>query len=207
MADRLSGVGRRSLWDFLEMIPDRRGAKGRQYPLVSVLVLALSAMLSGANDMRAMFRFIEHAETVEKGYGRIEIRRLSISRECIDHLDWPGAAQICRIERHREKAGKISLEIAYAVTSIPRERAAPDQILALWRDHWRIENALHWRRDVVLREDASLARSGNIPQAMAALRNTVLRIAHKPGLPIAAVREACAENRCRTINTVKAGIL
>lgn len=57
MADRLSGVGRRSLWDFLEMIPDRRGAKGRQYPLVSVLVLALSAMLSGANDMRAMFRW------------------------------------------------------------------------------------------------------------------------------------------------------
>lgn len=48
---------RRSLWDFLGMIPDRRGAKGRQYPLASVLALALSAMLSGANDMRAIFRW------------------------------------------------------------------------------------------------------------------------------------------------------
>jgi hypothetical protein len=150
---------------------------------------------------------IEHAETVEKGHGRIEIRRLSISRECIDHLDWPGAVQICRIERYREKAGKISHEIAYAVTSIPRERAGPDQLLALWRDHWRIENMLHWRRDVILREDASQIRSGAIPQAMAAMRNTVLRLAHKPGQPIAATREAFAENRYRAIHTVRDGIL
>jgi predicted transposase YbfD/YdcC len=150
---------------------------------------------------------IEQAETVEKGHGRIEIRRLSISRECIDHLDWPGAAQICRIERHREKAGKVSREIAYAVTGIPRERAGPDQLLALWRDHWRIENTLHWRRDVVLREDASQIRSGTIPQAMAAMRNTVLRLAHKPGQPIAAAREAFAENRYRAIHAVKTGIL
>jgi DDE_Tnp_1-associated/Transposase DDE domain len=54
---RLPEGERRSLWDFLETIPDRRGTKGRQYPLVSVLVLALSAMLSGANDMRAIFRW------------------------------------------------------------------------------------------------------------------------------------------------------
>ncbi len=47
----------RTLWDTLGDIPDRRGAKGRQYPLRSVLVLALSAMLSGANDLRAIFRW------------------------------------------------------------------------------------------------------------------------------------------------------
>ena len=53
-----AGVGARLiLWDALASIPDRRGAKGRQYPLASVLVLALSAMLSGANDLRAIFRW------------------------------------------------------------------------------------------------------------------------------------------------------
>lgn len=51
------GGERRTLWDVLGTIPDRRGAKGRQYPLVPVLVLALSAMLSGANDLRAIFRW------------------------------------------------------------------------------------------------------------------------------------------------------
>lgn len=51
------GSGGRTLWEALEEIPDRRGAKGRQYPLRSVLVLALAAMLSGANDLRAIFRW------------------------------------------------------------------------------------------------------------------------------------------------------
>jgi hypothetical protein len=50
-------VGRRTLWEVFEEIPDRRGRKGRQYPLASVLVLALSAMLSGANDLMAIFRW------------------------------------------------------------------------------------------------------------------------------------------------------
>lgn len=47
----------RTLWEALGEIPDRRGAKGRQYPLRSVLVLALASMLAGANDLRAMFRW------------------------------------------------------------------------------------------------------------------------------------------------------
>ncbi len=55
----MSGAGNdvRSLWETLAEIPDRRGTKGRQYPLRSVLVLALAAMLSGANDLRAIFRW------------------------------------------------------------------------------------------------------------------------------------------------------
>lgn len=55
----MSGTGSevRSLWQRLGEIPDRRGAQGRQYPLRPVLVLALAAMLSGANDLRAIFRW------------------------------------------------------------------------------------------------------------------------------------------------------
>lgn len=51
-----SGTGR-TLWETLGEVPDRRGAKGRQYPLRSVLALALAAMLAGANDLRAIFRW------------------------------------------------------------------------------------------------------------------------------------------------------
>lgn len=47
----------RTLWEVLEEIPDCRGRQGRQYPLRSVLTLALAAMLSGANDLRAIFRW------------------------------------------------------------------------------------------------------------------------------------------------------
>lgn len=49
--------GPESLWDRLCRIPDRRGRKGRQYALPSVLMLALAASLSGADDMMAMFQW------------------------------------------------------------------------------------------------------------------------------------------------------
>lgn len=47
----------RTLWEVFSAIPDRRGTQGRQYPLRAVLALSLAAMLSGANDLRAIFRW------------------------------------------------------------------------------------------------------------------------------------------------------
>jgi hypothetical protein len=47
----------RSLWDALGTIADRRGRKGRQFPLQAVLALAVAAMLAGANGLRAIFRW------------------------------------------------------------------------------------------------------------------------------------------------------
>jgi DDE_Tnp_1-associated len=47
----------RTLWVALAETPDRRGRKGRQYPLTSVLGLELAAMLSGADDLMAIFRW------------------------------------------------------------------------------------------------------------------------------------------------------
>lgn len=135
------------------------------------------------------------------------MRRIATSREIAPYLGWPGAAQVCRLERRREIAGKSSREVVYAVTSLPRERAGPDSLLALVRQHWAIENRLHWRRDVILREDASRVRSGAAPQALAALRNTVLRLVHaRPG-PLTAIRETFAENRLQALALAKKGFL
>ena len=53
----VSECGGESLWAVLGSIPDRRGVRGRRYPLRSVSVLTLAAMLSGANDLRAVFRW------------------------------------------------------------------------------------------------------------------------------------------------------
>jgi hypothetical protein len=47
----------RTLWEALGEIPDRRGRKGRQYPLRSVLSLALAAMVAGSDDLMAIFRW------------------------------------------------------------------------------------------------------------------------------------------------------
>lgn len=57
MAACLGPQAGRTLWEALGEIPDRRGRKGRQYPLRSVLGLALAAMVSGSNDLMAIFRW------------------------------------------------------------------------------------------------------------------------------------------------------
>ena len=47
----------RTLWDALGEIEDKRGRKGRQYDLQSVLGISIAAMLAGANDLIAIFRW------------------------------------------------------------------------------------------------------------------------------------------------------
>ena len=130
-----------------------------------------------------------------------------MTSEIAGYLDWPGAEQVCRIQRTREIAGKRTQEIVYAVTSLPRHRATPDALLALNRQHWAIENRLHWRRDTAFAEDASRIRSESAPQALASLRNTVLRLLHPFQAPIRATRHAFAENRPQAITLALQGFL
>ncbi len=48
--------------------------------------------------------------------------------------------------------------------------------MTIVRDHWGIENGLHYRRDVTLREDYSRVRTGHASQALAAINNLVLTL-------------------------------
>ncbi len=55
-ADVIEASSGPGLWERLALVPDQRGRKGRRYGLPAVLTLTLAAMLSGANDLRAVFR-------------------------------------------------------------------------------------------------------------------------------------------------------
>lgn len=72
--------------------------------------------------------------------------------------------------------GTKTVEVVHGITSLSPERADAQRLLTLSRGHWGIENELHYRRDVTLREDASRIRKGGAPQVMAALRNSVLHV-------------------------------
>ena len=65
-------------------------------------------------------------ETVDKGHGRLEIRRLWASTELNGYLEFPHHQQVMRIERITEtlKTGKIRHEIVYGVTSLTPEKAS-----------------------------------------------------------------------------------
>lgn len=91
------------------------------------------------------------------------------------HVDWPGVQQVCRVVRQRTKHGQTTAETVYYITSLPRRRANAAQLARLIRDHWRrVENGLHWVRDVVLDEDRCTIQRGHSPQNWAAARNTAI---------------------------------
>ena len=81
---------------------------------------------------------------------------------------------MCCVARVRRHKGKEPVERAYAITSLPVERADAARLLGIWRGHWGIENQAHWVRDVVFGEDRSQVRSETAPHLLAALRNLVL---------------------------------
>lgn len=115
---------------------------------------------------------------VSKGHGRLETRHLRISHELNDYLmpHWPAVAQVFQLERHVVRRQRTSVEFTYGLTSLPAAAAPPQRLLQLLRQHWHIENRLHWRRDTRLREDACRVRSGRAPYTLAALNNTVLAL-------------------------------
>ena len=80
--------------------------------------------------------------TVEKGHGRIEQRRLRASTGLNEYLDWPRVRQVFRVDRRTEhvKRDEITHETAHGITSLGPEQADPQQLLAMVRGHWNIEN-------------------------------------------------------------------
>jgi Transposase DDE domain len=86
-----------------------------------------------------------------------------------------------RRQRVHLRTGEIEDEVSYAVTSLGPDRADAARLLGLLRGHWRIENRLHWVRDVTFGEDRCPIRSGAAPQAMAACRNLVLALVRRAG--------------------------
>jgi predicted transposase YbfD/YdcC len=140
------------------------------------------------------------AETVDCGHGRIEHRRLDTSDVLVGYSDWPELAQVFQLNRQviSKKTGAVRAEVVMGVTSLASERADAARILALVRGHWHIENKSHWVRDVTFDEDRSQVRCGNIPQVMAALRNTVIGLMRKAGETniAAACRRFAAQPAC-----------
>ena len=94
-----------------------------------------------------------------------------------------GQVRRTRTTKDRRSAGKngggsakrTTVEVVYLVCSLPMGQAQPEQVAAWVRGHWKIENRLHWVRDVVTGEDHHQLRTANGPENMAALRNLATR--------------------------------
>lgn len=114
--------------------------------------------------------------TVTKGHGRLEQRTVLCTDDLDDYLTWPGVQQVLRrvCERTILRTGEISVTVSYALTSVPASALCVEGLAQVWREHWAIENRVHYVRDVTFGEDAHQMSSGHAPHALAALRNGLL---------------------------------
>ncbi|MER5456602.1 ISAs1 family transposase [Micromonospora sp. NPDC002389] len=132
------------------------------------------------------------ARDTDRGHGRREIRTLKILTVSTG-IDFPHAVQALQVRRRRHRLDqpkRFTTETVYAITDLRVHQAKPAQLAGWIRNHWSIENKVHWVRDVTYDEDRSQIRTGTGPQVMAALRN-----AATGALRTAGVTNIAAANR------------
>jgi predicted transposase YbfD/YdcC len=148
---------------------------------------AVTLFLNDARDTG--FADIEHAyhETVDGDHGRIETRRYWITSE----IEWLGAKaswanlhSVGMVESRREIGATVQIDTRYFLTSLPAQGGRFAQAV---RQHWGIENSLHWVLDVAFDEDACRIRKDRGAQTFAVLRHIAVNLLrreprHKRGI-------------------------
>lgn len=120
--------------------------------------------------------------TLDSGHGRpLEVRTLTATTDLTAYLAWPHLAQVLRIERRWRAHGVVKRCVHYALTSLDPARADPATLLRLRRGHWQIETRLHWVKEVVLGEDASLIHTGHGSRVMSLMRDLTLNLLRLAG--------------------------
>ena len=114
---------------------------------------------------------ISRHETVDADHGRIETRTVTVIHDVawLNHRhDWPDLKAVAIVESTRESDGKTQRETRFYITSLT---APADRVGAAIRDHWSIENGLHWVMDMTFRDDECRVRTDHAPANMAVIRH------------------------------------
>lgn len=112
----------------------------------------------------------------EKGHHRVETRKVwAVSVAQLGGLykqeQWAGLRTIVIVERVRHLWNKTTREVQFYLSSLPVDAQLNGRAI---RQHWGIENQVHWSLDVTFNEDKSRIRSLNSPQNFALVRRIAL---------------------------------
>ena len=132
-------------------------------------------------DIRAFFEGLSEEECesyqeITSGHGRVETRKGIVWHD-VDWLpqreEWPELKSIIMIENIRETDDKRTIEKRYYICS---RACSASEAVQISRNHWGIENSLHWVLDVTFGEDSSRIRKGHGPENMSVLRRIAINL-------------------------------
>lgn len=179
--------------------------------------LAAGAVLTVKDNQPTIRALLENAlwahaachVTRDKGHGRRETRsHLVMDAPAEVKALFPPAEQVARVVRTRTVTSWLSdghtrtrvtrtgTETVYLIITVPARQAPPQHVGVYIRNHWGIENRVHWVRDLTLREDSSQIRTASRPRVLATLRNLSTGLIRQAGLSeiAATVRAAGHDN-------------
>jgi predicted transposase YbfD/YdcC len=145
-------------------------------------VLAVKAnqglLAEQVRDSFLLLRSDAVAEEIDCGHGRVERRKCSVIADLslIERAsEWASLQGLVRIEseRYHKVSGKTEREIRYYITSLRPDAA---RLNAVVRQHWGIENKLHWVLDVGFNEDLDRKRAGHAAQNFSLLNRIALNL-------------------------------
>jgi predicted transposase YbfD/YdcC len=136
---------------------------------------------------------VRRVRRLNTGHGRTEERRsFAVAASKLPPLvqRWPGVASVIRVERIRSTAKRTQHECHYYLSSLPPKVQTLHYAI---RQHWRVENDLHWCLDVSFREDQCRIRDLQAAENVAMVRRMALQLLKRQpgetvGLPIRRLR-------------------
>lgn len=126
---------------------------------------------------------LDEYEQHETRKGRKESRYTAVYEFNLPaHLarQWPGIASLIVVKRERETNKETSCQTHFYLTNMQPDCKASCFAKAI-RQHWSIENGLHWVKDVILHEDASLIKHWQAARNMAVLRSILINVFREHG--------------------------
>jgi len=146
-------------------------------------ILALKGNQGNLNDnVRNQFtiqNIASTAQTLEKNRGRIETRKCEVitNLEYIDDLEgWDGLKSLVKITATREIKGKTSVEEHFYISSLLDEAKNYNSYI---RQHWGVENSLHWTLDMTFGEDYQRKRKNKAAQNFSLIQKFALNLLKK----------------------------
>lgn len=129
-------------------------------------------------------------EDFEVKHGRYDTRKCWVLAYdgCLDETIWKDLRQVVKVERESEnpRTGKRSKDTRYYISSLVT--CTPERGLHVSRQHWGIENHLHWALDVTLHEDANRTRTKHAAQNLSVVRRMALMALKQIKLPKISLR-------------------
>jgi predicted transposase YbfD/YdcC len=121
----------------------------------------------------------DYAKEVKKGHGRLDVRECwaTSDPEYLESVGqakkWANLQSIIMIVRKRIIDGEETVKTRFYISSL---EANAKRILKATRQHWSIENGLHWVLDIAFNEDRSRVRKDHAPANLAVLRHMAVNL-------------------------------